>query len=173
MRVHFAGSLLLAYTLTGGSVCAQSLNRVDQRFLQLGIQDAMAQVKLAQLAQERGSSQVVRDFGARSEADQSKLNDGLKELASGNGITIPDTLRTKDQALYDRLSKLSGAPFDREYMRAMVLYQVLDVAAFRRESQSAADATVRDLATKTLPALEKNLTIARDDSAKLGISASK
>ena len=172
MKGHFA-ALLLAAALTGGSACAQNLNRVDQRFVQLGIQDATAQVKFAQLGQEKGSSQVVRDFGARSEADQSKLVDELKEIASSNNVTVPDTLRTKDQALYDRLSKLSGAQFDREYMRAMVLYHVLDVAAFRRESQSASDVAVRDLAAKTLPALEKNLTIARDDSAKLGISASK
>jgi putative membrane protein len=173
MGRHFVGSSLLAVVLAGGSASAQNLNRVDQRFVQLGIQDAMAQVKLAQLAQQNGSSQVVRDFGARMEADLSKVNDRLKEIASSNSVTIPDTLRTKDQALYDRLSKLSGAQLDREYMRAMVLYNVMDVAAFRRESQSASDATVRDLATKTLPVLEENLKIARDDSTKLGISAAK
>jgi putative membrane protein len=173
MKGHVVGSFLLAGVLAGWSVCAQNLNRPDQRFVQVGIQDAMAQVKLGQLAQEKGTSQVVRDFGARMEADHSKVDDQLKEIASGNNITIPDALRTKGQALYDKLTKLSGAQFDREYMRAMVLEHALDVAAFRRESQSGADIAVRDFATKTLPQLEENLRIARDDSAKLGISAAK
>lgn len=116
---------------------------------------------------------MVKDFGARMEAHQSKVGDQLKEIASSNSVTIPDMLRTKDQALYDRLSKLSGQQFDREYMRALVVDRALDVAAFRRESQSAADLTVRDLATKMLPAMEEHLRLARDDSAKLGISAAK
>ena len=173
MKGHFANSLLLAGALACGTVRGQNLNRPDQRFVQVGIQEAMAQVKLGQLAQERGSSQIVKEFGARMEAHQGKVGDQLKEIASANSVTIPDQIRTKDQTLYDRLSKLSGAQFDREYIRALVVDRAVDVAAFRRESQSAADITVRDLATKMLPAMEEHLRLARDDSAKLGISAVK
>lgn len=133
----------------------------------------MAEVKLGQLAQEKGSSQTVKDFGTRMVADHSKANEELKAVASSKNVTVPDTLNSKDQALYDRLSKLSGPQFDREYMRAMVRDHEQDVAEFRRESQSASDPQVKNFAAKTLPTLEEHLKMAREDNSKIATSASK
>jgi putative membrane protein len=57
----------------------------------------------------------------------------------------------------DRLSKLSGAAFDREYVKMMVKDHEKDVAAFKRESQQAKDPDLKAWAGKTLPTLEDHL----------------
>jgi len=166
-------SFLLVGALAGGNAYAQNLNRPDQRFVQTAAQGGLAEVKLGQLAQEKGASQTVKDFGSRMVADHSKANDKLKEIASSKNVSVPDSLSSKDQALYDRLSKLSGPQFDREYMRSMVRDHEQDVAMFSRESQSASDSAIKDFASNTLPTLEEHLKLAQEDNSKLASRAAK
>jgi putative membrane protein len=97
----------------------------------------------------------------------------LKDLAKREGVTLPDSLDAKDQATYDRLSKLSGTEFDREYMRDMVKDHQMDVSEFRRESESAKETNVREFAKQTLPTLEEHLNLAKQDSSQIGISSRK
>jgi putative membrane protein len=74
---------------------------------------------------------------------------------------LPSDVDQKDQAVYDRLSKLSGAAFDRAYARDMVRDHVKDVAAFRLEAKNGTNASIRNFASQTLPALEDHLKDAR------------
>jgi putative membrane protein len=105
--------------------------------------------------------------------DHSKAYDQLKPIASKDNITLPDRMNVKDQALYDRLSKLSSTQFDREYMRAMVKDHQSDVAEFQRESGRAKDPDVRTYASNTLPTLQEHLRLAEDANTKVGASSSK
>jgi putative membrane protein len=173
MRNGLVISFLSVGALAGGRAYTQDLNRPDQRFVQTSAQSDMGEVKLGQLAQEKAVSQTVKDFAARMVADHSKAGQQLKEIASSRNVTLPDYLSSKDQALYDRLSKLSGQQFDREYMRAMLSDHVMDIAAYRRVSLSAADPEVRDFASKNLPTVEEHLKLAQDDNSKRGASAAK
>jgi putative membrane protein len=99
--------------------------------------------------------------------DHGKANDELKKLASQKGITLPTDLDAKHQATYDRLSKLSGADFDRAYMADMVKDHHEDVNEFRKESQSGSDPDVKAWAAKTLPTLEHHLQMAESTNGKV------
>jgi putative membrane protein len=145
----------------------------DVRFMEKAAQGGMAEVKLGQLAADKGSSQAVKDFGQRMVTDHTKANNQLKDLASRKGVTLPDSLDAKDQTIYDHLSKLSGAEFDREYMRGMVKDHRTDVNEFRKESESAKDADVREFAKQTLPTLEEHLKLAQQDESQIGTTARK
>lgn len=125
------------------------------------------------LAQNKASNEAFKDFGRRMVDDHSKANDHLKNLASQKNVSVPDSMNAKDQALYDRLSKLSGDQFDREYTRAMVKDHEEDVAQFRKESKAARDSDVHAFASQTLPTLQDHLNMARDNSAKIGATAHK
>ena len=63
---------------------------------------------------------------------------------------MPSALDSKDQALKDRLEKLSGHAFDRAYMQAMITDHRQDVAEFRAESKTAKAADVKQYASSTL-----------------------
>jgi putative membrane protein len=105
----------------------------DAHFAKEAAQGGMAEVKLGQLAEEKGSSDSVKSFGKRMVDDHSKAGDKLKEVASRENITLPTDISAKDQATYDRLSKLNGAAFDRAYARDMVKDHETDVMAFKKE----------------------------------------
>jgi putative membrane protein len=130
VRALFAGCAcgLFAY--------AQSqLDTADRMFMDKAAQGGMAEIQLGQLAVQKGSSQSVKDFGGRMVTDHSRANDRLRNIASEKSVTLPGSLEAKDQALYDRLSGLSGDAFDRAYMQAMLRDHVRDVADFRKESK--------------------------------------
>lgn len=149
------------------------LSAGDIQFVHNATEGNYAEVQLGKLAKDKGSNQAVKDFGQQMVTDHGKANDDLKTVADNKKITVNDKMNAKDQALYDRLSKLSGAQFDRAYMRAMVKDHEADVSEFRKESDRAKDAHVRGFASKTLPTLEHHLQMAKDAEMKLGASASK
>lgn len=139
----------------------------DNTFATKAAQGGMAEVKLGQLAEQHAASQDVKDFGKRMVDDHTKANDELKSIADKKGITLPTDIDAKDQATYDRLSKLNGAAFDRAYMRDMVADHRTDVNEFRRESEHGTDADLKAFAAKTLPILEEHLKLAESTEAKV------
>ena len=158
---------LLAAVVSGVAVYAEGkLAPTDTTFVRKAAEGGMAEVKLGQLAKEKGSNKAVKEFGDRMVKDHSKANDELKEVASKKGITLRDSMNATDKALYGRLSKLSGDAFDKAYMSAMIKDHQEDVSEFRQESQSAKDPDVRQFAAKTLPTLEEHLRIARNTTSE-------
>jgi len=145
----------------------------DTRFMKSAAEGGMAEVKLGQLAQEKASNQSVKDFGKRMVNDHTKANDQLKDLALKKGVDLPTSISAKDQATYDRLSKLSGSEFDREYMRDMVKDHQMDVSEFRRETQMAKDADTKAFAQQTLPTLDDHLNQAKQIDSQIGTTSRK
>jgi len=147
---------------------------VDAHFAKEAAQGGMAEVKLGQLAQEKGSSESVKSFGKRMVDDHSKAGDKLKEVASRENVTLPTDISAKDQAIYDRLSKLSGSAFDRAYARDMVKDHETDVAAFEKEANAGKTDSLKSFASETLPTLQDHLKQAKEMMKSVGAtSASK
>jgi len=93
--------------------------------------------------------------------DHGKANDELMKLASDKGVQPPGALNAAHQRDADKLSKLSGAEFDRAYMKQMVDDHKKTIASFQRASKSAKDAEVKAFASGTLPTLESHLQMAQ------------
>ena len=70
----------------------------------------------------------------------------------------------------DRVSKLSGAAFDREYMKHMVADHKKDVSDFQKQARSGKDAEVKAYAAKTLRTLQDHLRMAQTLDATVGKS---
>lgn len=60
-------------------------------------------------------------------------------------MNLPIYMNKMDKAPYDRLSKLLGAEFDREYAKLMVKDHEKDVAEFEKESQDGKDESIKNL----------------------------
>src|SRR4028119_1529905 len=99
--------------------------------------------------------------------DHGKASDELKPIAAKKSVTLPLQLNSTHKSLSDRLSKLSGAEFEREYVKAMVEDHEKDVKAFQTQAQAGTDADVKEFAVKTLPTLEHHLQMARDMQNKM------
>lgn len=139
----------------------------DPAFVMAAAQANMAEIELGKLAETRGSNELVKTFARRMVDDHQKALDNLKMIATNDKIAWPSTLDQKDQALKDRLAKLSGKAFDDAYMRAMVTDHRKDVAEFREESKEAKQTDIKGYASSTLPTLEAHLKLAQDTDRSL------
>lgn len=133
----------------------------DETFVRNAAEGGMAEVKLAQLAEEKTQNPEVRKFARRMVEDHTKANDELKQIASRENINLPTDVSRKDAQTYESLSKLSGEAFDRAYAQHMVRDHQKDVSEFKRESTSAQNPSLKQFAEQTLPTLESHLQEAR------------
>ena len=153
-------------TTSMNSKSGSSLSASDKKFVRDAAQGGMAEVELGKLATEKASSDDVKKFGQRMVDDHTKAGDQLKQVASSEGVQLPQGLSAKDKLTKERLSKLSGEQFDKAYMADMVKDHTQDVAEFQRESQSGKDPAVKDFASQTLPTLEDHLKQAKEIAPK-------
>lgn len=145
-----------------------ALNGGDRDFVMKAAMGGMAEVKLGEMASQRASNDEVKQFAQRMVTDHGKANNELKDLAARKNVTLPTEIDAKHKATHDRLIKLSGADFDREYMREMVKDHDKDVAMFEKASQSSRDADLKNWAAQTLPTLREHQKMARDIASKVG-----
>ena len=155
-------AMAVASVIVGpGLVLAQTprgaLTDADRKFVEEAAEGGQVEVELGKLAQQKARGDAVKQFGQRMATDHGKAGQELAQLAAGKGVELPKQAPRKSQMEKDRLSKASGAAFDREYVTMMVKDHEKDVAAFKRESQQAQDPDLKAWVTKTLPTLEDHL----------------
>jgi putative membrane protein len=92
----------------------------DKNFVNDVLSDGMAEVEVAKLAKDHASSPEVKQYAQMMIDDHTKAGDQLKQIASTNAIPQDAKIDDKHTKLMDKLSKLNGADFDKEYMSAMV-----------------------------------------------------
>lgn len=143
----------------------------DRKFVTEALKHGMAEVELGQLASEKASNDAVKQFGQRMVDDHGKAGDELKKIAQDKGVTPPAEMDSKHKRLHDRLSKMSGAAFDRAYMDEMVKDHRNDVKEFQREAKGAKDQDVKSFASKTLPTLQEHLKQAESIRSQVSGSA--
>jgi putative membrane protein len=135
----------------------------DQKFMMEAATAGMEEVELGRMAATKGSTDAVKQFGQRMVDDHSKANEELMQIASTKGVTLPTALDDKHKADIDKMSKLSGADFDRAYIKeAGVKDHDKAVKLFQGESTKGKDADVKAFADKTLPTVQEHLRMARD-----------
>jgi putative membrane protein len=120
----------------------------DKMFLRSAAEGGIAEVKLGQLAAQKGSSDDVKAFGQKMVDDHTKLNLDIARIADSMGVMLPKSMNKEDQAEYDKLNALSGNDFDIEYLTFMVKDHHKDLHAFRIEAASPADPTLHDAVVK-------------------------
>ncbi len=133
----------------------------DKQFMMKAAQGGLGEVALGELAQSHGSSAGVKAFGQRMVTDHTKANAKLMQVAAKEGVTLPATPGPEEQATKARLSRLSGAAFDKAYVTDMVEDHVKDVADFQKEAKTGKSSAVKAFAATTLPTLKMHLQMAR------------
>jgi putative membrane protein len=145
----------------GAQTAATTVSDADRKFVTKAAQDGMAEVQLGQLAQEKGQSDQVKQFGARMVQDHTQANDQLKSIAQAKGIALPAAVEGKHRKHLEKMQNLSGAEFDRAYMKHMVDDHQKAVKLFKREAERGSDADLKAFAASTLPKLQDHLAMAK------------
>ncbi|HVS76089.1 MAG TPA: DUF4142 domain-containing protein [Steroidobacteraceae bacterium] len=141
------------------SPLALAANPKPDAFIKEAIAGNLAEIKVGQLAQQKGASEGVRHFGTVLEQDHSKANQNAMQAASSMGVTPPAEPTPKEQAVYQHLASLSGKQFDQAFIKAMVKDHKKDIAKFKKEAKGT-NSPATTYAETTLPDLKKHLRLA-------------
>jgi predicted outer membrane protein len=128
------------------------------QFLSRAMEMNTAEVRMAELAMDRTQDPNVKDFAQMVIRDHNQALARLRELRdmrlATSVSTKPDidqkttknvadvSLTPQDQQTLDKLSKLSGADFDREFMNTMVQDHREVIRVFETQSKAHGAATV-------------------------------
>jgi putative membrane protein len=112
---------------------------------------------MGRLAKERGQSSSVRELGARMVHDLDILENKAKTLASSIGVTLPDVLDSRHQAMIDELAAYSGEAFDRHYVQEQIKGHRKEISWFQQVAAENQARSVRDFALNTIPVLQQHL----------------
>jgi putative membrane protein len=149
----FAAVLLAA---SAGSAAAQS----DKDFIAMVMQMNLAEIEMGELAQEKGASEAVREFGQKMIEDHTKANQEASTLAAAEGVTPPAEPTAEAKTMRDELAALSGEAFDRAFAEHMVEDHQKAVDLFKDKADDGDDA-VSDFAEKNLPVIQQHLDAAK------------
>ncbi len=138
-----------------------------ESFLKEAANGNMAEVQMGRLAASKSQNPDVVNFGKSMIDDHSANLVKVKELAAQKSVMLPSDVDDNDKTELSKLEVLSGAAFDRAYVKAMVEDHKKDVAAFEKAANTAADTTVKNYAAETLPTLQHHLKMAQDAAAKV------
>jgi putative membrane protein len=149
---------------SGGA--SDKLAASDEEFAQKAATGGQAEVQLGQLASEKATNPKVKEFAQRMVSDHGQANQQLQQIASNKKLDLPKMLPTEAQEEQDKLSKMSGAQFDKEYMRFMVEDHQKDVKEFQQAQSQISDNDLKQFASQTLPIIQDHLRMAQQLAGK-------
>jgi putative membrane protein len=132
----------------------------DQSFVSEAMQGNMAEVQLAQLAQQKSQSNDVKQYAQKMAADHAQMNQKWFEPEAKHlGVAEPKGPDKKDKKLMEKLQGLSGDEFDKEYITAMLKDHQDDLKKFKEEADVAQDPTLKQLATQGATVISQHLQL--------------
>jgi putative membrane protein len=105
---------------TTGADVDRSASAGDREFVEDLTYAGAAEIELGRMAAERGGDAEVKRFGQMMVDDHSKAGKELTDIATQFKIPQPAGLDEKHRELMDKLAKLRGVEFDKQYIDAMV-----------------------------------------------------
>ena len=132
-----------------------------------------ADMETGALAEQRGASQEVRDFGAMLVRDHRMVRQQGRDLAARLGVTPTppkDDPSAKDHAAaMARLRSLEGAEFDRAFLQHEAAFHGAVIEAVKATLLPAIqNAELKALVEKVAPAFQAHMTMAQQLEKKLG-----
>jgi putative membrane protein len=139
----------------------------DQEFLVRAIACEVAEVKFAERAAKNASNADVRKLAEDMAEHHKKIRDNLLEQAKKMRVGVVEGLDKEHRDQYDRMSKLEGKEFDREYVRHLVEGHEKSVKMYKKWAKDAKDAGLREAADSALNKRQDHLDEAKKLQAKI------
>jgi putative membrane protein len=137
------------------------------QFLTKAIEANAAEVKLGELAQTKSQDQRVKEFAAMVVKDHSMALDKMQMLMDERAdAKVANTqkvdwhtvkLTPAHQSTFDRLSKLSGADFDRQFMATMIANHQTGIREFETHAKSHGNTATTDTTGRQKPTPRDNV----------------
>jgi putative membrane protein len=170
--------------LPGGSTNAQNgsvgdtmgdaqSKQMDKRFLAQVMQGSLLNIEMGKLAAEKSSNDTVKEFAKKMVADHERGITVFKKVADRDGVTLESQLDSKHKERLDKVAKLSGAEFDRAYVKDQLKAYQRMVSYYQSEADNSTESVATKMAANMLPAVQKHLNDTKDLNKNLTVMAAR
>jgi putative membrane protein len=153
----FSVSVVFAATWLAPISRAGDLNTQDRKFLQQAATGGTMDLRLGQMGLDYGSSARVKMLAQMLVDDHTKANDELNDIANRKGVT----LAAEDREVPNGLPGLTGAAFDKEFLRMTLKDHQREIKEFEKEVSSGSDPELKTWANKMLSILHTHFEAAK------------
>ncbi len=140
----------------------------DKAFVRTATEDGIADVKLGQLAIQKGGPDV-KAFAAKIVPDHEAINKEFATVADSLGVLLPKKMNKDDQAEYDKLNGLSGKEFDTEYIPIILKAHWKKLHDFYMEASVAVDPTLASTVVNAMRMMHGHLGLIAEVAKQDGI----
>jgi putative membrane protein len=123
----------------------------DKDFVRNAAEATATEIHLGKIAQEKGSSDAVKELGKQMVEAHTQTGQQLQQAATALKIALPAEPPKRAKKDEEKLAKLSGADFDRAYTKMAADEQKQAVREFEREAKDGKANSLKDYAAKSLP----------------------
>lgn len=168
--VAAAFALSCVYAAAETSIPAMKTGVEDgqKAVVQYYTQDSVGDVQLGRLGLSKSRNAAVRALARALVRDHTiTAEDGLATARAVGDDDVPFKPGDDNQIQLTRLSRYSGAQFDREYVKTLIDAHQVDIATARDSLEFASAAPLRRYLQSTLAVDERHLRIAQSVQSKL------
>lgn len=149
-------------------VVAADLSHKDEKYMAKTAHGLISEVAMGNMAQKNAADERVKQFGKRMVDDHGKDLENLKQLARQKKVTLPDDMDSGQKKELDKLGKLSGKDFDKEYVKYEVKDHKEDVEDQAKEMKSTSDPDLKKYATAAHDTVSKHKEVVDELHRTLG-----
>lgn len=117
----------------------------------------MYEIQAGQIAQKKGQSAGVKDFGKMMVTEHTAMTNTMKPLIVAAGKTAPTGLDERRKGLIDNLNAASAADFDKTYLAQQEAAHSETLTLMQGYADNGDDAGLKAAAAKAVPKVQAHL----------------
>jgi putative membrane protein len=142
----------------------------DTKFLDKANQGSVDEIDLAQLALKKSTNDDVKTFAQQMVVDHGKLLQDMQSFDNEAGLKVPEHPDAAGLALKVKLELLTGAAFDKAYIKAMVDDHKKTLMDFQAEAKATGYPAFRSAVEKGAGSVREHLKMVNDLAKKNGVA---
>jgi putative membrane protein len=149
-----------------------SLSEQDQTFVNKAGAGNLAEANLGQLAERKGGTSAVREFGRWMATDHGLVaNNWLKTIMATQAQPFQPTQTVEQQQMQRKLEGLSSRQFDYEYIQSQITDHEKTIPVFEKEASVGQNPMIKSFSENMIPVLRQHLAEAKALAGEARVSA--
>lgn len=148
--------LVLVKVGLGSADAPKDEKLTDEQFLIRAMECGHSEVERAELAQKRSDNAEVRKFAERLAREHDQCRKDLLKHAGDLKVGVVSGLSKEHKECMEKLGKLEGKAFDREYLKTVVEGHQKAIKLFEGEARDGKIESLRAHAKKMVPVLQEH-----------------
>lgn len=153
-----------------GAAPTSELSGKDQEYLRDRARMLMVDIQAGQLASKKANTDQVRAFAYRLVNDHQQSLENLRKVAANRKVELPAAPSERDLQSVTRLTGLTGAEFDEEYIKRAIREHKIGTKADRKRRYGTKDPEMRTLAAASHEREDIHLALANRALANVPVN---